>query len=208
MIRLYRSSSFHKSVYPSLVWKKESKQSIYLTFDDGPTPTVTSWVLDQLKKVEAKATFFCLGKNLSRNPSLAKRMLSEGHLLANHTHVHLDGWLCSDTDYLNDIEKCELELKKLGVNNRLFRPPYGRIKRSQIKKLKHKEIIMWNLLSWDFDSRMNIFRSIRFMQSAVPGSILVFHDHLKSFENLKIMLPELLQHFYSKGFFLERLDHD
>ncbi|MEM0938581.1 MAG: polysaccharide deacetylase family protein [Bacteroidota bacterium] len=206
MIRFYRSSFFHKRLYPSLVWEKESNQSIYLTFDDGPTPQVTSWVLDQLKKVEAKATFFCLGKNLNQHPSLANRMLSEGHLLANHTNGHLNGWLCSDTDYLNDIRRCELELKKLGVNNRLFRPPYGRIKRSQIKKLRYKEIIMWNLLSWDFDSRMNISRSLRFMQSATPGSILVFHDDLKSFENLKIMLPKLLQYFCNKGFFLERLD--
>ncbi len=207
MIHFHNTSPLIKMVYPSMVWQKKAEQSIYLTFDDGPDGDVTPWVLQELNHFNAKATFFCLGKNLKKYPELTKRIIDEGHLIANHTYSHLKGWSTNNSAYLADIDKCDKELIKLGVSNNLFRPPYGRIKRKQLNLLKNREIVMWNRISRDFDPELNIHRAIQSMKKSKPGSILLFHDSKKAFGRLKSILPEVLNHFNKLGLTFSTL-HD
>ncbi|MEQ6169042.1 polysaccharide deacetylase family protein [Ekhidna sp. MALMAid0563] len=204
MMRFYKTPWFTRLWYPSLTWNIPSQDSIYLTFDDGPTPEVTDWVLEQLNQVEAKATFFCLGKQLEEHPEIGKRIISQGHQIGNHTYSHLKGWKTKDAHYLEDVRLGEEVMKEVGVTNNLFRPPYGRIRKSQIKKLD-LQTIMWSHLSWDFDSNLNVNKSIAQLKRAKPGSILVFHDSQKCFDNLQIILPEILSHFQAKGFKFEAI---
>lgn len=199
MMRFYKTPWITRVWYPSLTWKIQSDNSIYLTFDDGPDPEVTPWVLAELAKVEAKATFFCLGKNLEKHPILGQHILKEGHQIGNHTFNHLKGWKSSDNDYLNDIAHCDQQLNAIGSGSKLFRPPYGRIKKSQLRRLQNKKVVMWSHLSWDFDPRLDVRESCEKLKRAEPGSILVFHDSAKAFENLKQILPKILSHFQSKG---------
>jgi len=198
MIRYYKTPWFTRLWYLGLTWNIPSQESIYLTFDDGPCPEVTDWVLDELSKTHAKASFFCTGKNLEEYPGLGRRIIAEGHQIGNHTYSHLNGWKSKDTNYLEDVKLGQEVMNELGLETKLFRPPYGRIKKSQIKRLDQK-IIMWSHLSWDFDPKLNVDKSIAQLKRAKPGSILVFHDRMKSFENLKAILPEILAHFQSKG---------
>ncbi|MEO9485010.1 MAG: polysaccharide deacetylase family protein [Ekhidna sp.] len=200
MIRFYKTPWITKRRYPELVWQLPSRNTLYLTFDDGPNPTVTPWVINELRKVDAKATFFCLGSNIQQHQNLAKALIEEGHAIGNHTQNHLDGWKTLSSEYQDDILKCDEELMNLGVHNQLFRPPYGRIKKSQIKKLRNRKIIMWSHLSWDFDGKSNTQQSIEKLKKAEEGSILVFHDSAKAFENLQVILPEILSFFSAKGF--------
>ncbi|WP_436516797.1 polysaccharide deacetylase family protein [Ekhidna sp. To15] len=205
MIRFYKTPRITKARYPELIWNIDSEESIYLTFDDGPNPETTPWIKHELRKVGAQATFFCLGKNIRENMTLAQELLDEGHVIGNHTYNHLNGWTTINLDYQEDIRACDQQLMILGVHNQLFRPPYGRIKKGQINALKNRRIVMWSHLSWDFDPKLNIEKSIDKMKQAKPGSILVFHDSIKAFENLKMMLPEILSFFTSKGFKLESI---
>ncbi|MEM6830761.1 MAG: polysaccharide deacetylase family protein, partial [Bacteroidota bacterium] len=180
-----------QKLYPSLVWKKNTEnKELYLTFDDGPHPVITPWVLEQLDKVNAKATFFCVGENLEKYEDVAIETLRRGNLIANHTHNHLKGWKTSDEVYINNIEQCERIIQRISPQkNPLFRPPYGRIKKGQINSIKpHYDLIMWSHLSWDFDPKLAIRKSIRAMKKADSGSIIVFHDSKKSFQNLKKLL--------------------
>ena len=199
MIRFFKTPRITKSNYPGLLWSMDSEESIYLTFDDGPDEEVTPWVMKELEKVGAKATFFCLGKNLKAHNELAKQLIEQGHIIANHTQSHLNGWHTLNNRYQDDIRACDNELMKLGVHNQLFRPPYGRIKKGQINSLKNRKIVMWSHLSWDFDPKLDVQKSIKKMKEAKPGSILVFHDSRKAFSNLKIILPEILNYFKSQG---------
>lgn len=205
MMRFYKTPWIAKARYPELTWSLNSKQSIYLTFDDGPNPIVTPWVLNELRKENAKATFFCLGENIANYKSLAKEILAQGHSIGNHTQNHLNGWKSGNLEYQDNISACDDELAKLGVSNQLFRPPYGRLKKNQIDALKNKKIIMWSHLSWDFDKNLNLSTSLKKLKSAGCGSILTFHDSKKAFDNLKILLPEILSHFSSKGIQFEAL---
>ena len=205
MIRFYKTPWITQARYPELIWKVKSDKSIFLTFDDGPCPEVTPWVMSELRKFNAKATFFCLGKNLVNHEDLANELLKEGHIIGNHTQNHLNGWKSLRREYHDDVRACDNELMKLGIHNQLFRPPYGRIKKSQIDGLKNRSIIMWSHLSWDFDQKLNIHKSIHELKKAKPGSILVFHDSKKAFENLKKILPEVLLHFSSKDIIFESI---
>lgn len=205
MIRFYKTPWMIRVRNPDLVWKLPDTQSIYLTFDDGPNPEVTPWVLNELARVNAKATFFCLGKNLRAQPSLASEIIKSGHTIGNHTDNHLNGWKTLAADYHNDIRACDDELMKLGVSNQLFRPPYGRVRSNQLVGLKNRRIIMWSHLSWDFDARLNVEKSLNALKKASEGSILVFHDSKKAFSNLKKLLPEVLSHFHNKGFKFDAL---
>ncbi len=207
MIRLYKTPPITKWLYPQRVWSLNSSSSIYLTFDDGPNPEVTPWVLDQLNQIGAKATFFCLGKNIERNQSLAKDVLSSGHLLSNHGFNHLNGWRTSDEEYVSDVKKGDQVLRELGVQTEMFRPPYGRIKSSQARMLG-KQIIMWSHLSWDFDHSLDVCGSLSSLKKAKTGSILTFHDSSKAFRNLRMLLPELLRHFDKCKIKLTTLDND
>jgi peptidoglycan/xylan/chitin deacetylase (PgdA/CDA1 family) len=186
-----------RQAYPSLTWKIESENNIYLTFDDGPHPTVTSFVLDTLQAYDAKATFFCIGKNVEANPTLVDRILSEGHTIGNHTHNHLNGWHTDDEAYIQDILQA-----RQSISSNLFRPPYGRITRFQIKLVtKLFNIIMWDVLSGDFDVSLSPEACLKNVVSNTSrGSVIVFHDSEKAFPKLKYALPKALEYFKAKGF--------
>lgn len=186
-------------LYPSLTWKIKTEEKIaYLTFDDGPHPEVTPYVLDELKKYNAKATFFCVGKNLQLFPEISERIIAEGHALGNHTFHHLNGWTTHDELYMESIE----QTRSLTSGSNLFRPPYGKIKKSQIRKIKTRyRIIMWNVLSFDFDRDTSPEKCLQNVITQVkPGSIIVFHDSDKAFNNLKDSLPGTLKFLRDNGF--------
>jgi len=190
-----------KKLYPDCVWDiKSSEKNIYLTFDDGPHPVVTKFVLDELQKFNAKATFFCIGKNVVENQDTYKRILSEGHAVGNHTYDHLNGWKAGDNDYLKNVQDAEQV-----ISSELFRPPYGRITRSQIKKLKaapfNLKIIMWTALSGDFDRKISGQKCYsNVIRNTTPGSIIVFHDSEKASGRLRYALPLVLKHYSSEGY--------
>jgi peptidoglycan-N-acetylglucosamine deacetylase len=192
-------------IYPRLHWSIPGvEKTIYLTFDDGPTPRITQNVMDILENYNAKATFFCLGKNVQNFPDLYGEIEKRGHTTGNHTYSHLDGWKTTLNDYLADIERC----RKL-VKTRLFRPPYGRIKPWQAKHLSENyKIIMWNVLSYDYERTYTPDQCAEHaIKNAGNGSIVVFHDSLKAEFNCLNSLPPILEHFTKKGFRFESIDH-
>lgn len=201
---------------PSCTWRKEETEKvIYLTFDDGPHPEITTWVMDLLKEHQIKATFFCVGENLKKHPETAKEIAKGGHQIGNHTMHHIKGWKHKNIDYLMDIENCDTEIRKIHepLNSekdqpRLFRPPYGQIKPSQIKLLRAKgyEIIQWSDLSCDYDKHLDCERSLlALIKNAKPGSIVVFHDSEKAENQLKQILPKYLKAMLAEGFTFETL---
>ena len=187
-----------KKSFPSLVWDiPNNTKTIYLTFDDGPTPEITSWVLETLKKHEIKATFFVVGDNVKKYPEIYQQLIYEGHAIGNHTYNHLNGWKTKSSAYLQNINKCA-EL----VGSNLFRPPYGRIKNTQIKKLKQDyKIIMWDVLSGDFDANLSLAKCAEnVINNTKAGSIIVFHDSVKAEKNLKHALPKAIEFLKEQGF--------
>lgn len=189
--------------YGSFTWIKESLgKSVYLTFDDGPVPGPTEFVLDQLEKFQAKATFFCIGNNVIRHPGIFDRILKSGHTVGNHTFNHLNGWQYNTQDYTKDVAAAAGVIK-----SSLFRPPYGRIKKQQADELKSQfEIVMWDVLSYDFDALVSPQKCYQNVIGNVqPGSIVVFHDSLKAFTNLKYALPEALRYLNDQGYSFKAL---
>lgn len=175
---------------PGILWRvNTSKKIVYLTFDDGPNPDVTPWVLDQLKQHHASATFFCLGKHLQEFPQLAERIQQEGSVLGNHTYSHVRAGKVRDTHYLEEVEHTGQFLK-----NNLFRPPYGRLNISLWWKLRKKyTLVLWDLMAYDFDASLDTEKMMKTLKSKTDkGSIIVFHDNIKSFNQLKVLLPEYL----------------
>lgn len=192
-----------KKIWSSYVWNIDTNdECIYLTFDDGPHPVATPFVLDQLKKYNAKATFFCIGKNVLAHHDIYKRIREEGHAVGNHTQHHLNGWKTHNEDYLKDINEAQKN-----IHSNLFRPPYGKIKSSQAKKIRSNyKIIMWSVLSGDFDQAISKKRCLKnVIDHARPGSIVVFHDSEKAFPLLQYILPEVLDFFSRKGYRMEGL---
>jgi peptidoglycan/xylan/chitin deacetylase (PgdA/CDA1 family) len=192
-------------LFPSeLTWSFPTNEKIlYLTFDDGPTPTVTEFVLDELKKYNAKATFFCIGENVQKHPHLYQRLFAEGHRIGNHTHNHLNGFHTKDELWLNNVKEAAK-----WIDSDLFRPPYGKLRSFPAKVLKESnppfKIIMWTVLSADFDTNISpqkCFDNVR--KNTRPGSIIVFHDSEKAFPNLKFALPEVLKLFSAEGYRFE-----
>lgn len=195
-----------QSIYPSLVWKiNTNERNLYLTFDDGPTPGVTDVILDLLKKAEAKATFFCLGKNVLEHPELFQRILDEGHVVGNHTCNHLNGWKHTSVDFLNDARKFE-EIYKA----KLFRPPYGRIKSAQIKSLiPDYKIIMWSILSRDYDPVISKEKCFALStKNWRKGSIIVFHDSAKAKGNVLYVVEKLLEKAKLEGWNCESINYN
>lgn len=196
-------------LYPSLTWHKSRKEkSIYLTFDDGPIPVVTPFVLNTLKNFNARATFFCIGDNAAKFPDLYSDLISAGHSVGNHTFNHLKGWNTANKDYLSNIAKCS-EL----IPSNLFRPPYGKIKKSQISAIRSTfpdmEIIMWDVLSGDFDASITNHQCLQnVLKNTRNGSIIVFHDSMKAFEKLQYVLPAALENLSSRGFSFEPIELD
>ena len=173
---------------------QQLKKKIYLSFDDGPHPIATPFVLDQLAEYGAKASFFCIGKNVVAEPIIYQRILNEGHTVGNHTHQHVNGWKISDEDYIGDT----MNAAKY-IDSNLFRPPYGRIKRSQAKRLQQKgmRVIMWDVLSADFDTNLTPQACMSYvLYHTKPGSIVLFHDSEKAWERMSVALPAVLKHLY------------
>jgi len=189
---LVKPSKFLQFLFPSLVWRIEnSENNIWLTFDDGPTPEVTPYILQVLKEEKIKATFFLVGEQIEKFPNLVNDIISDGHLIANHSYSHKNGWLTSKEKYLKDIEKCQ----QLMPQNKLFRPPYGKITTGQISLLKEKyKIILWDVLSWDFSKKTTTKRVKKnILKNTKYGSIIVFHNNNKSFSNLSVLKETLLE---------------
>lgn len=200
-----------KTLYPQCLWKVDTdKKVLYLTFDDGPIPEVTPWVLDELNKYKAKATFFCIGKNIDDNPEVFKRIIAEGHSIGNHTYNHYNGWKYVNREYYLNVEQ---GAETLARNQQpspvtrhpslpLFRPPYGKLKPSQYKHLKDKyRIVMWDVLTLDYKLQVSKKRVLNTaIKHAGPGSIIVFHDSLKAQPKLQYALPKVLEHFSALGY--------
>ncbi|MDP2687357.1 MAG: polysaccharide deacetylase family protein [Aequorivita sp.] len=209
---------FIQRLYPERVWAFSRKEdAIYLTFDDGPIPEVTPWVLDELKKYNAKATFFCIGENIKKHPEIFRRILAEGHSVGNHTFNHLNGWQTKASEYVENVEKAGRQMMEDGsqmteegsrmidnskiVNHQslivnLFRPPYGKItsKQSNILQKKGFEIVMWDILSYDFDTTISEEKCLQnVLKNIKPGNVVVFHDSLKAEKNLRYVLPKVLE---------------
>lgn len=203
---LFKTPRLLKLLYPKLIWDiKTSSRSIFLTFDDGPIPIVTPYVLKILKEYGAKATFFCIGDNVRKHPEIFEQVKREGHAIGNHTFNHLKGWKTDDDTYLDNFKQAD-EL----LHTNLFRPPYGRIKRSQADQLKalnpELDIIMWDVLSGDFDMTLKPERCLKkTIKYTKPGSIVVFHDSLKAFNRLEYVLPRALALWKSQGYTFELL---
>ena len=197
-----------KRIYSSYIWSIHGKEKdIYLTFDDGPHAQITSFVLDELKKYDAKASFFCIGKNVLAEQVVYRRILDEGHAVGNHTQHHLNGWKTKDDIYLNDI--CEAAKY---IDSNLFRPPYGRITSFQAKNIKSAlkrddvRIVMWDVISGDFDETLNAEQCLQHViLNAKSGSIVVLHDSEKAFPRLKIFLPLLLEFFLKQGYVFKKI---
>jgi peptidoglycan/xylan/chitin deacetylase (PgdA/CDA1 family) len=202
MFYLVRIPWWLKRLYSGLVWRMPAgrEKVLYLSFDDGPHPVATPFVLDELKKYEARATFFCIGKNVQEYPQIYRRVLMDGHRVGNHTQDHLNGWKTADKKYLENIRDAALV-----IDSDLFRPPYGRITRFQSSILRgapfNYKIVMWEVLSADLDRRVTPERCGRnVIRHAGPGSIVVFHDSEKALERLREALPAVLKHFSGLGY--------
>lgn len=190
------------SLFPSCTWKvKTWDKVLYLTFDDGPHPQITPWVLEQLNAHQAQATFFCVGDNVRKYPNVYQQILDAKQAVGNHTMHHVKGWEMTDKAYLEDISQAAGLIQSC-----LFRPPYGRIKPSQLEKLKSDyKVIMWSKLSRDYDAGLNLSESLAAMKRVNPGDVIVFHDSEKAFPQLRQLLPALLEFYSACGYRMECL---
>lgn len=195
-----------KKLYPACIWEMQKDEKVlYLTFDDGPHPRATSFVLNELEKYNAKATFFCVGKNVTQHNDIYRRILNEGHHAGNHTFNHLNGWKVSDMVYFKDIAEA-----RKNIDSALFRPPYGKISKFQLRHLTDAfkmKAVMWSVLSGDFDAAVSGQSCLKnVILSAKPGSIVVFHDSEKAWTNLAYALPKVLMHFAEQGYRFEKIN--
>jgi peptidoglycan/xylan/chitin deacetylase (PgdA/CDA1 family) len=187
-----------RTIFKQLLWRLPNQgNTIYLTFDDGPIPGVTPWVLDTLAQHQAKATFFCVGENVTKHPLIYQDVLAAGHSVGNHTYNHLNGWKTPTDDYLENVALCAKAL-----NSNLFRPPYGKLSPTQLMALqKNYHIVMWDVLSADFDQSIRPEQCLQnVLTHTQAGSIVVLHDSLKAEINLRYILPRLLEHFGKQGY--------
>ncbi|WP_245652256.1 polysaccharide deacetylase family protein [Rufibacter tibetensis] len=198
-------------LFPKVWWKRPVQdKTIFLTFDDGPIPEVTPFLLEQLALYRAKATFFCVGENLIRYPEIAKKVATEGHRLANHTHQHVKAWKTPPQDYLRQVEQCQAALEQIGAGNnqvKLFRPPHGQITRAHLKLLQPDyQVVMWSMLTYDFDVTLPPQTCLEKAVTGIkPGAVVVMHDSLKADQNLRYVLPRLLRHFSEQGYSFKTL---
>ena len=204
-----------KRMFPNYVWDIPSNnKTIYLTFDDGPTPEITNWTLDVLRHYNAKATFFCIGKNVKNHPDVFQNILNDDHAIGNHTNNHIKGWRTSTKNYLANIDEAQ-KVFDSEINNHqmntvnLFRPPYGQIRPKQGKALLqlNYKIVMWNVLSFDWDNTISNETCLEnVVNNTSDGSIIVFHDSVKASNNMKYALPKTLEHFGKKGYSFKSLE--
>ena len=206
-----KTPGFVKTLFPNFIWNINTvKKELYLTFDDGPTPEITDWVLQTLKDYNAKATFFCIGKNIVKHPEIFQNILDNGHSIGNHTYNHLKGWKHKSKHYIKDALETETVINKFQLNNnkKLFRPPYGKFKNKQSKQLLELGylIILWDVLSYDWDISVPEESCLNNVISATKeGSIIVFHDSFKASRNLKYALPKVLEYYSNEGFVFKDL---
>ncbi len=203
------SAYFHKTpfwlrkMYPSLTWRMAGKEkTIYLTFDDGPIPDLTPFVVKELAKADIKATFFCVGDNISKHPKIFEQLIDAGHTIGNHTYNHLNGWKENTFEYEANVERTTALIQQYLPNwNKIMRPPYGKITSSQIKTLEQYTIYMWDVLSGDFDPKLSAEKCLtKSIKASEAGSIIVFHDNIKASERMKSALPRYIDHFLEKGY--------
>jgi peptidoglycan/xylan/chitin deacetylase (PgdA/CDA1 family) len=231
MINWYKTPKLVQRMFPERVWKlpKESN-AVFLTFDDGPIPNITPWVIQELEKHDAKATFFCIGENIKKHPDIFRTLISEKHSVGNHTYNHLNGWKTNVSEYIKNVLLAEAEaiqwkdiseienprstiknmssIDSMREDQSLFRPPYGKITSKQSKLLQKKgyKIIMWDILSADYNASVSKEKCLQnVLKSIVPGSIVVFHDSLKAEKNLRYALPKVLDFISKKGWKCERI---
>ena len=211
-----KTNAIIKKIFSKYVWdKSNSENKIYLTFDDGPIPEITEWVLEELQKHNAKATFFCIGHNIEKYPDIFKKVINQGHAVGNHTFNHLNGWKTTTGEYIENSTKWQevsgstpISKEKI-KNTQLFRPPYGKIRKSQAKRLRQLgyKIIMWDVLSADYDTTITPKKCLKnVLENVSSGSIIVFHDSIKAFPNLKYTLPKALEFWAAKGYTFEKLN--
>jgi peptidoglycan/xylan/chitin deacetylase (PgdA/CDA1 family) len=207
MFYLVKTPNWVNKLFTGSIWEMpETEKTIYLTFDDGPHPEITPFVLQELAKYNARATFFCIGNNVEDNKTVYERILEEGHAVGNHSFDHLDGWKTSKEEYVSNVLKAGKIIK-----SGLFRPPYGRITRQQRKALTGLKnpfkIIMWSVLSGDFDLTVSPEQCCsNILKHAKSGAIIVFHDSEKAFERMQYALPVVLKHFADKGYQFKEID--
>lgn len=197
-MRLPKTASVLSFLFPDLLWKVNTdRKEIYLTFDDGPEPAVTPQVLSFLKQYNAKATFFCLGKNVEAYPEIFDQLKKEGHSIGNHSYSHPNGWNTPKENYVNNVELCNKVFKAI-----LFRPPYGKLSWGAYRKLrKQYRIVMWSLITHDYRKDLDRKSALqKLIRSSGPGSIVVFHDSIKAKANVVDLLPAYLEHFSRKGY--------
>jgi len=218
MINWYKTPKLVHRMFPKRVWTfpKESN-AVFLTFDDGPIPIITPWVIQELKKHNAKATFFCIGENIKKYPEIFSGLISDGHSIGNHTYNHLNGWKTTVSEYIKNVDLSETEATKWKINNpqsaisnqqSIFRPPYGRITSKQSKILQERgyKIIMWDILSADYNTSISEEKCLQnVLKSIAPGSIVVFHDSVKAEKNLRYALPKVLEFINEKGWKCEKI---
>jgi peptidoglycan/xylan/chitin deacetylase (PgdA/CDA1 family) len=200
---LIQPRSLLKRVYPRAIWNfGRDKKSIYLTFDDGPIPALTEWVLDELKKHDVKATFFCVGDNIVRHPGIYERIQQEGHRVGNHTMHHPKGFKRSVSAYMKEVEDC-----RSLVQNTLFRPPYGQLRPGQYRALIRRgyRIVLWDVISYDYEPISEDQCARNVIKNTKPGSIVLFHDNIKAEKNLKHVLPLFISHFIGLGYSFKTL---
>jgi peptidoglycan/xylan/chitin deacetylase (PgdA/CDA1 family) len=216
-----KTNYFVKKIFPNYVWDiPNNENKVFLTFDDGPIPEITEWTLEQLKKYDAKATFFCIGNNIEKHPEIFQKIIDDNHAIGNHTYNHLKGWETKTPNYIENVSLCQTQIlnpkslilpepKENRAQLNLFRPPYGKIKPTQSRILrKHGyKIIMWDILSYDFDQRITPEKCLdNVLKNVVNGSIIVFHDNVKAEQNLKYALPKTLALLKEKGFVCAKID--
>lgn len=186
------------------IWDKpNTERKIYLTFDDGPIPEVTPWVLEVLREFNIPATFFCVGENISKYPDIFSQVINDGHRIGNHTYNHLKGWKTSTANYLDNIEKTQNAIVEHGLTTHLFRPPYGKLTPAQTKAILqlNYEIVMWTVLSKDYRKTLSSEKVLdNIVSNTTSGSIIVCHDNIKAFDNLKAVLPQAIEMLLEKGF--------
>ena len=202
---MVRGSGILRTFFPGAIWNKRDEQkTLYLTFDDGPTPDVTEFVLNELKRYHAKSSFFCIGKNVEEHPHIYHRIIEEGHTVGNHTYDHANGWSVDNKSYFKNIDKCSTI-----IDSELFRPPYGKITPVQAAHIRQKmgmKVVLWDLLSKDYSDKQSPQKCFDNVASvARAGDIIVFHDSLKAWPRLKLFLPQLLNYYSLKGFSFSRL---
>jgi peptidoglycan/xylan/chitin deacetylase (PgdA/CDA1 family) len=198
-----KTPAFLPFFMPGFTWRMPPRdKSLYLTFDDGPIPELTPWVLETLERHNARATFFCVGDNVRKHPAVFQQVQQAGHALGNHTFNHLNGWKTDMDAYLENVALC-----RQVVDSKLFRPPYGLITRAQRKILARQyQIVMWDVLSGDFSQTLSPEQCLaNVLRHARPGSIIVLHDSLKAERNLRFVLPRVLEHFGREGYRFEAL---